>query len=91
MLEELGGDVLVGRVLARQLQSDREHVQAKHPHPARAVGLLEISAGGQRRAPVEDADVVQPEKSALEDIAAFGIFAIHPPGEVEHQLVEDAL
>ena len=46
---------------------------------------------GQRRAAVEDADVVQPEEAALEDVVALGVLAIDPPGEVEQQLVEDAL
>ena len=33
----------------------------------------------------------RPEKAALEYVAALGVLAIHPPGEVQHQLVEDAL
>ena len=78
-------------VLARELERDREHVQAVHPHPARAVGLLEVAAGRQRRAAVEDADVVEAEEAALEDVLALGVLAVHPPGEVEQQLVEDAL
>ena len=40
---------------------------------------------------VEDADVVEPEEAALEDVAALGVLAVHPPGEIEQQLVEDAL
>ena len=46
---------------------------------------------GQRRAAVEHADVVEAEEAALEDVAALRVLAVHPPGEVEHQLVEDAL
>ena len=69
----------------------REHVQAVHRHPARAVGLLEVAAGRQRRAAVEDADVVEAEEAALEDVVALRVLAVHPPGEVEQQLVEDAL
>ena len=77
-------------VLARQLEGDGQHVQAEHAHPGGAVGLLEVAAGRQRRAAVEDADVVQPEEAALEDVAAVGVLAVDPPGEVEQQLVEDA-
>ena len=40
---------------------------------------------------VEDADVVEAEEAALEDVAPLGVLAVDPPGEVEQQLVEDAL
>ena len=53
--------------------------------------LVDVPAGGQLRAAVEHADVVEAEESALEDVAALGVLAIHPPGEVQHQLVEHAL
>ena len=33
----------------------------------------------------------RPEETALEDVAALGVLAIDPPGEIQHQLVEDAL
>ena len=33
----------------------------------------------------------RPEEAALEDVAAVGVLAVDPPGEVEQQLVEDAL
>ena len=46
---------------------------------------------GSGRAAIEHADVVEAEKSALEDVHALGVLAVHPPGEVEQQLVEDAL
>src|SRR5207249_6595514 len=38
-----------------------------------------------------DAEVVEAEEAALKDIAALRVLAVHPPGEVEHQLVENAL
>ena len=50
-----------------------------------------VAAAGQRLAAVEDADVVEPEKAALEDVVALGVLAVHPPGEIEQQFVEDAL
>ena len=50
-----------------------------------------IFAAGQRLAAVEDADVVEAQEAALENVPALRVLAIHPPGEVEQQLVEDAL
>ena len=60
-------------------------------HPAGAVRLFDGAARGQGLAAIEDADVVEAEKAALENVVAFGVFAVHPPGEVQQQLVEDAL
>ena len=83
--------VLVGRVVGGELDGDLEHVLAEERHPRGAVGLLEVAAGRQRRAAVEDADVVEPEEAALEDVLAEAVLAVHPPGEVQQQLVEGAL
>ena len=91
VLEELGGDVFVDPIVHRQLQRDRQHVQAEHAHPAGAVALLQVPAGRQRLRAVEHADVVQPQEAALEDIHALGIFLVDPPGEVQQQLVEHPL
>jgi hypothetical protein len=44
----------------RKLDADLEHVLAEQAHPGCAVGLLQTAAGGQRRAPVKNADIVQP-------------------------------
>ena len=65
-----------------------EHVEAELAHPGGAVGLLEDVAAGQHRRTVEGADVVQPEEAALEDVVAERVLAVHPPGEVDQQLVE---
>ena len=89
VLEELGRDIFVSRIRPRELERHAEEIEAKHPHPARAIALLEITAARQRRAAIEDADVVEAEKSALENVAAGRVLAIHPPGEVDQQLVED--
>src|SRR5215831_16138031 len=75
MLEELRGDVLVNGILPSQLQRNRQHIQAVHAHPSRAVRLLDMTACGERRAAIEDADIVQPEKPTLENILAFGVLA----------------
>ena len=42
-------------------------------------------------AAVENADVVQAEEATLKGVAALGVLAVDPPGEVEQQLVEDLL
>ena len=77
--------------MQRELEGNAHHVQAVHRHPRRAVGLIEISAGWERRAAVEDADVVEAQEAALEDVVAALVLAIHPPREVEQQLDEDLL
>src|ERR1700741_345566 len=89
MLEKLGGDIFIGVVVLRQLQRDPHQVQAVHRHPACAIGLINITAGGQRSAPVESSDIIQPEKSALKDVATGDVLPVYPPGEIEKQLVED--
>src|SRR5262245_30639122 len=50
-----------------------------------------MAAGGQRCRAVEDADIVEAQKTALEDIEALGILAVDPPIEVEHQFMEGSL
>ena len=48
-----------------------------------------MAAVGERGAAIEDADVIEAEESAFENIFASGIFPIHPPGESDQQFVED--
>ncbi len=91
VLEELGGHALVHRPLPGQLQRNAEHPEGVEGHPGGAVGLVDVPAGGQGGAAVEEADVVETEEAALEDVVAVGVLAVHPPGEVEQQLVEDLL
>src|SRR5271165_7549346 len=91
VLEELGGDIFVDRIVLRQLERDAHEIQGVHGHPAGSVRLIDVAAGRQLGAAVEDADVVQAEKSALEYVAALGVLAVHPPGEVQNQLVENSL
>ena len=50
-----------------------------------------MSSRRQHGATIEDPDVVQPQETALENVHAFGVFAIGPPGEGEEQLVKYAL
>ena len=90
MLEEFRSEVLINRVLGGQLQRHRQHRGAVERHPGRGVGLLQRAAGRQRLGAVEHTDVVEPEETAGEEIVAFGVLAVHPPGEVEQQLLENA-
>ncbi len=64
-------------------------MQAEHAHPGGAVGLLQVAAGGEGFAAVEDADVVETEEPTLKDVAPGVVLAVDPPGEVHHQLVEN--
>src|SRR5690606_12495414 len=70
VLEELAGAVLVAPVVAGQLEGDAQHHHAVEGHPRGSVGLLQVPAVGRADAAVEDADVVEPEKAAAEDVAA---------------------
>src|SRR5438876_4564025 len=89
VFEEFAGDIFVGGIFLREFERDREHVEAIHTHPACAVGLFEMATGWERRGAVEDSDVVETKKAALENVGALRIFAIDPPGEVEKQLVKN--
>ena len=85
MLDELEGDLLVHRVVFGQDQGDLQHALAVERHPGRAVRLLQRAARRELRAAVEDADVVQTQKSAGEHVAPCGILAVDPPVEIQHQ------
>src|SRR5437667_7066927 len=91
VLEEFAGYVLVARVLLRQLQGNDEEVQAIHRHPARAVRLLDVPAGRQRVAAVENSDVVESQETALKNVLAFPVLPVDPPSEVQQQLLKDPL
>ena len=69
----------------------RMQVEAKHSHPARAIALFKMAAVRERRVAIKNANVIKPEEPALENIVAFGILAIHPPGKSDEQFVEDSL
>ena len=88
VLHELEDHALVDRVVGGELDRELQHVLAEEGHPRRAVRLLEVAAGGQRGAAVEDADVVEAEEAALEHVLAEAVLAVDPPGEVQQELVE---
>ena len=85
VLDELEDHVLVGGVVGGELDRELQHVLAEQGHPGRAVRLLEVAAGGQRGAAVEDADVVEAEEAALEHVLAEAVLAVDPPGEVQQR------
>ena len=91
LLQRLDGDILVVRILGRQLERHHRHVEGEHRHPAGGVRLLQAVAGRHRLRAVEHRDVVEAEKTALEHVMAVGVLAVDPPGVIEQQLVEDAL
>ena len=91
VLEEAADELLVERVVQRQLDRDPQHLLAEEGHPSGAVRLLETAASGQRRAAVEHADVVETEEAALEHVVAGAVLAVDPPGEVHQQLGEGVL
>jgi hypothetical protein len=91
VLKELGRDILVCPPILSQLESNVEHAQAVECHPASAVGLLQDTAGRKRLGAVKDADIVEAEETSLEQILAFHVLSINPPGKVHQQLLEHAL
>src|SRR5882724_547847 len=74
--------------LLRQFQRDSHHVQAIHAHPARPVRLLQVAASRKWRGAVKQSYVVQSKKTALKNIHALDVFAVHPPGEIQQQLMK---
>src|SRR5258707_14267583 len=91
MVEKLERHVLVGGVAPAELERHAQHVEAEHRHPSGAVGLLDIAAGGEWAGTIEYPDVIKAKEPALEEVHPFGVFSVHPPGEIQQQLVEDAL
>ena len=58
VLPKFARHVFVGAVFLGQFECNRQQIQRVHSHPARAVGLFDVAAGGQRRTAIEHADVV---------------------------------
>src|SRR5262245_26130119 len=91
MLEKFDSQILIRGVLLRQFERNIEHRQTVEAHPRRTIRLVDIPARREPRAAVEQADVIQPQEAALKNIAAFGVFAIDPPGKIEQHLMKNAL
>ena len=88
VLEELRSDVFIRRLLQREFQRHGKHGEAERCHPRRAVRLVEAAATGQRVRSIKHPDVIQSEESAAEDVSSLDILAVHPPGEIQQQLLE---
>jgi hypothetical protein len=50
-----------------------------------------VAASGQRGAAIKDTDVIETEETALENVPAETVLAIHPPREVQQQFVKRGL
>ena len=83
VLEEFRGQPFVNVVLPGQLQSHAHHDQAEHAHPSGGVALLERGAGREFVAAIENGDVVEAEEAAFENVVAFAVDLVHPPGEIQ--------
>ena len=91
-LERVGGrQLFVNAVVCGELESDLRHILAEQCYPSSAIGLFQMTAGRQRRATVEDADIVEAKKAALEQAPAIAVLAIDPPAEIRRQAAEHPL
>ncbi len=88
VLGKLHDHGLVGGVEGGDFEREFQHVLAEQSHPGRAVRLLQVAAGGKRGATVKDADVVETEEASFEHVLAEAVLAVHPPGEVQQELVK---
>src|SRR6185295_15163495 len=91
MLKELRREALVDLVLLRKLERDSHQVQTEHPHPASRVALFENYSGRMLLAAIDHSDVIESKEAAFEKIVAFAVYFVHPPREVDHQLVKTLL
>jgi hypothetical protein len=79
MLEELARNVLINRVVLRQLKRNVEHRKGVEPHPPRPVRLTHRSARRETLGTIEGRDVVETEETTFEDVLAVLVFAVNPP------------
>jgi hypothetical protein len=84
-------DVGVRLVLSRELERDGQHGRAAKGHPGSGIRLLQLPSARQRPRSVEEADVVEAEETAGEQVVPLDVLVVHPPGEVHHALLENAL
>ena len=92
VLEELRRDVLVGRVLARRARgrcasgSGSTSPSRRCRRPARC-SRRSAAARERSKTPM----LSRPRKPPWKMLLPVGVLAVHPPGEVQQQLVEDPL
>src|SRR5580765_5671898 len=48
-----------------------------------------MAASRQRSGAIEDSDVIEPQKAALENIGAVRVLAIYPPGKIQKQFMKN--
>src|SRR5262249_442337 len=68
-----------------------QHVLAIESHPSGTVSLVEVPAGGKLSTAIEHANIIEPEKSAGEDVLALRVFSVDPPIEIQHQALKGTL
>src|SRR5690242_813840 len=90
MLEELYRDVLVARLMVGKQECHLQHVETVLSHPGGAIRLFQYIAVRVHLRAVERADVVEPEKAALEHVVAIRVFPIYPPSEVDQEFLKRA-
>ncbi len=88
VIQEFRRHVGIRSIVASELESHRHHRAAVERHPSGAVGLFQFSSFGQTFAAVEDADVVQSQEPASENVVAVAVDLVHPPCEVHQQTLE---
>ena len=85
MLEELGGHALVGGFSFDSSRAMRIRFRQNMPIQPVASDCTSRSHA-RRRAAVDECDIVQPEKAALEQIVAERVDLVDPPGKVDSSL-----
>src|SRR6266498_958444 len=50
-----------------------------------------MTSGGQRRAAIENTDIIQTKKTSLKDVHSLSIFPIDPPRKIQKKFLENAL
>src|SRR5689334_19769840 len=91
MLEKFGGYIFISGLCTGEFERYRQHVQAVHAHPGRSVGLLDKCTIRKSSTAVKNPDIIQAEKTTLEDVFTVPVFAVYPPGKVQQQFLENTL
>src|SRR5512139_2305884 len=71
-----------------EFQRNLQHILAEEGHPGRSIRFFQVTSRGKGCATVEDTDIVQAQKAAIEYIATVAVLAVDPPGKIEHQLLK---
>src|SRR6202162_2909296 len=88
MVEKLARYILVRGASLGQFECHGHHYATIKRHPCRSIRLFKFSAIRSRSRTVEHADVIQAEKTASEKVFPVGILAVHPPREIQKQLLK---